>query len=508
MKLLAIAAENHDANISYWDGQTLHYYKAERAYQIKHAHFKTHYEWRRDIQSLWGIDYQDVDQIVFNMVTDRHLEIEDPTVVLNNSADLPFEQVVGPDKNWFVPGKNVWFLNHHYCHSLSTWVLSDREPDVSIVIDGVGDGYSWSVFRDHKLVDRWSIKQGSVGHQMDRIAKLVGIQSASYLDYSGKLMGLQSYGQVDQGFLELLKPLTMSDVNRIFDETQWVRYKGSDLLAQHTLLDWAATVHYHMAQVLVDFFKKYVAPDEVVSYTGGVAQNVVWNSELKKHFPNLIIAPHCADDGISLGAIEWLRQRNGLDPFTLDGYPYAQSDHAPTSIADTNTVKQAADMLAQGLTLGWYQGHGEIGPRALGHRSILMDPRLANGREKINRIKKREQYRPFGARILADRVGDYFPKDHRDPYMLSIAPVNTPTLPAITHIDGTCRVQTLEASDDVFYKLLSEFEKFTGCPILLNTSMNLAGKPMASHPDLARELFYTSELDVMVIGNEILRKLQ
>tara|TARA_B000000557_G_scaffold224042_1_gene193472 strand:- start:2533 stop:3087 length:555 start_codon:yes stop_codon:yes gene_type:complete len=181
-------------------------------------------------------------------------------------------------------------------------------------------------------------------------------------------------------------------------------------------------------------------------------------------------------------------------------FPYCQDDYAPEEVTD-KTIEQAAELLAQGKIVGWYQGHGEIGPRALGNRSILMDPTIKNGKDILNsRVKKREWWRPFGASVLKDKAADYF--DIEDsPYMLYNAKVKQSGLDPITHVDGTCRHQTVTyESNPTYYKLISAFEKKTGCPILLNTSLNIGGKPIAGTPEDAD----VSGLDALIIGNQII----
>ena len=182
-------------------------------------------------------------------------------------------------------------------------------------------------------------------------------------------------------------------------------------------------------------------------------------------------------------------------------FPFIQSDVTPLSLPSLETIIEIANLLSSGKVVGWYQGNGEIGPRALGNRSVLMDPRISNGKEIINKIKKRENYRPFGASILKEHAGSY-----TDDFMLYTKTFPINLYPAITHVDGTCRLQVVDKNNDIFYNVLTEFHKITGCPILLNTSLNIAGKPIASRPEHALEFFYKSELDVMVIGNEIFKK--
>jgi len=480
-KLLAVNLLAHDCNISYYDGNSLRYLKLERYENIKKYSYPNNWQWLHTIKKVWGIELADVDDIAV------HLPIADEA------------------NTWFLNHPSVHILNHHYCHALSTWMLTEQTPDVHIVIDGLGSMKTWSVYRNDKLIDSGDLSTGSIGFAMRDVGYALGIKASIPDDVAGKLMGLQSYGTVDQNYLEFLQQFDMRSIHDIFSKEHWYAFKGDQLLGDLTSLDWIKTVHTYMGSVLLNFFKQYANKDDVISYTGGVAQNVIWNTELKNYFPNLIIPPHCSDEGISLGAIEWLRIKNGLPKFKLDNFPYIVEDQA-SSTPTIDTIKQAAQLLASGKTVGWYQGHGELGPRALGNRSILMNPSIPNGREKINSIKNRENYRPFGASVLKEYASEYFDYKFDDDYMLFVTNVSSNELGAITHTDGTCRLQTVGNNNPVFRLLLEEFKALTGLPVLLNTSLNTAGKPIAGHIENAKELFYNSAIDCMIIGNEILLK--
>ena len=160
-------------------------------------------------------------------------------------------------------------------------------------------------------------------------------------------------------------------------------------------LDWIKTVHEKLGDILVEFFLRYAKEDAIIGYSGGVAQNVIWNTLLKKEFPNIIIPPHSSDEGISLGAIEWLRKYHNLKKINFNNFPYNQSDISVNNITNDNIIK-IANYLAEGKIIGWYQGNGEIGPRALGNRSILMDPRIKDGKKskegKDSKDGKEEKY--------------------------------------------------------------------------------------------------------------------
>jgi carbamoyltransferase len=170
-------------------------------------------------------------------------------------------------------------------------------------------------------------------------------------------------------------------------------------------------------------------------------------------------------------------------------------------------IASAAGRLAAGQVIGWFQGPMEFGPRALGNRSILADPRLPDMRDRINRlVKKREAFRPFAPAVLAERAAEHFVLDHAAPFMTETCRVRSRlALPAITHEDGSARVQTVDAgSNPRFHQLLQEFERRTGCPILLNTSFNLRGEPIVCTPVDALLCFVRSDLDCLVLGNFVI----
>jgi carbamoyltransferase len=340
-----------------------------------------------------------------------------------------------------------------------------------------------------------------------RAAKLLNIESHSASDNSGKLMGLQSFGEVDSSYLQYLRRYNITQINQIFDFEKWINFSADPLVAKLIPLNWIATVHVRIGELILELFQKHAREGDLISYSGGVAQNVVWNTELKKHYPDLIIPPHAADDGLTLGGLEFLRIKNNLPPFKLNNFPYSQDDVAPIGQPNNLTIKYAAMMLAQGKTVGWYQGNGEVGPRALGNRSILMDPRRPGAKFKVNEIKRREKYRPFGASVLKEHSNKYFDMTFDDEYMLySTYLHDSKTYESISHVDGTCRVQTVTDKNPPFRKLLEEFYKMTGCAVLMNTSLNLAGKPLAGYPEIAKDFFELTPLDVMIIGNDIYNK--
>ena len=494
----------HDVNMSLYDGHELKYIKLERTKQEKRFHFRALPDWKQEAETIWHIDVAEIDDVVFSFdpaALPPELRSELGAAVLQRlGRDASKAERLSSALCAYLGVRRGWFASHHYSHALSTWMLEPRPPEVCIVIDGLGDGRPWSVYKNGSLVAAGDIRNGSIGWGIREAGKLLGVSYGHYNDIAGKVMGLQSYGILDQGYYDYLDRFDFGQLKAIWSVEHWYAYKHDALLGKLSHLDWIATVHAKMGAMLLAFFQKFASAGDCISYSGGVAQNVVWNSLLRQVFPNLVIAPHASDEGLSLGAIEWLRRQHAMAPLTLPAFPWAQSDAgvAPPSQA---TIERAAHMLAEGKIVGWYQGFGEIGPRALGNRSILMDPRLVDGKARINSVKNREQYRPFGASVLAEHFDDYF-DGPADGFMLYACQLRSGSFPAITHVDRSCRVQLVSGDNQVFRQLVAAFFALTGCPLLLNTSLNLAGKPIAALPQHAVDLFEASSLDAMVIGDQ------
>jgi carbamoyltransferase len=500
MKFLSIAINWHDASICYYDGSKLEYLKPERFIQIKHYRVTTKEEFEKWI-GVWNITLDDVDEIAICNVPHPN-SIPENSVLINS-----WKEILKRD--------NITILDHHLTHALSTQLFSDKDFDVAITLDGEGRKNTWQVYRDGQLVVEGDVEKcGSIGHGVITIAEKLGIKGHN-VDLAGKLMGLQSYGKLDEGYLEILRqfdinnvgatvhrvgfgPTTYSSGDTVFSFERYQEYRKDT-----NLLDWAHTVHHRCGEIILDFFRSYAKPTDTISYSGGVAQNVIWNTLLKKEFPNLVVLPHCGDEGLSFGGMEYLRQKHNLPRIKVDNFPFIQMDESTDEIQD-DTIEQVAKLLAEGKVVAYYQGRGEVGPRALGNRSILFDPRIPNGKDIINTIKNRESYRPFGASVLSQFAKEYFDLDFENPYMLYVGVTQKDNLKSITHVDGTCRAQTV--SEGHFFKLLTKFYEITGCPVLLNTSLNNSGKPIAGHIKNAVEEFATKNIDALVVGNKIYHK--
>ena len=487
MKFLGLRLDEHDSNISYSDGKTVKYFKSERHHQIKHHGYNNLNSWQECLK-LWDLKLEDVDAIAIVIDPEWHVNESFTT-----HPNILYEQI----KLKSIPFNNVscpiFRIDHHYAHALSLWPVNNQ-IDCHIIMDGYGDHEkSFSLIKNDKLIDYETVRNlESIGRVLAEVGFRFGMTGHPQ-DFAGKLMGLQSYGNLDNDLLKQLSQYT-------------ILYDTSKIYATFTKNnDWLRTIHHKFEDLFVQFFKDNLNIDETIGYSGGIAQNIIINSRLKSIIRNLHIPPHCPDEGLSLGCIEFLRKYYHQEQFDSSGFPFWQSDESPNSNPSNTTIEKVAEYLAEGKIVAWYQGNGEVGPRALGNRSILMNPTIKDGKDILNkRVKNREYYRPFGASILEHNLSEYFNWDDPSPYMLYAMEIKNSNLPSITHVDNTCRVQTV--CNGYFADLIESFNNKTGLPILLNTSLNLAGKPIAGKIDDAIKLFTETEIDVLVVGDEIQTK--
>lgn len=444
----------HDTSIAALIDGKFKYRKSERHLNVKHHEANS--DWYQETLRDWGIDK--IDRLVY---TDKGTRLRTGSIIRK-----PYH---GEE---FIKEKDGICLDHHMAHMHST--MFDYEQYA--IFDGKGSGgrsgrYSGMTYRDGKIT---RYKDLSIGKYLAKIGYALNF-SGIEADFPGKIMGLQAYG--DPYDIEL---------EEIDDILKNIKIDTRNL----EFLNFVASVHKACERKQLKYFEQF-DPSKTIACSGGVMLNTVINRELRKKY-KLSILPHVYDGGLSIGC---LRYAANID-FDIPGFPYIQDDFAPEEPTD-ETIDLAAEYLAQGKIVGWYQGHGEIGPRALGNRSILMSPTLRYGKNILNeKVKKREWWRPFGASVIKEEAHKYFDIDD-SPYMLYNSKVLVDGLDPITHVDGTCRHQTVESGH--FYKLLKRFEEKTGLPILLNTSLNVGGKPIASDRKSAKVL----GLDHLFFGNEV-----
>ncbi len=468
----------------------------------------------------------------------------------------------------------IYFCTHHESHAASAFFPSPFEEAAIITLDGVGEWTttSWGVGRGNKIELRGEV----------RFPHSLGLLYSAFTYYCGfrvnsgeyKLMGLAPYGtprfadlirqhlidlkddgsfHLDMGYFNYCQGLTMTNdrFHRLFggpprDPQSEPTQRDMDLAAsiqvvtEETMLNIAKHVHRQTRL-------------ENLCLAGGVALNCVGNGRILREgpFENLWIQPAAGDAGGALGAALWcwyqhmdkprLPQGGDSQKGSYLGPAYSSVQvreeldalHAVYEVYD-NDADMAAEVaaeLAQGRIVGHFAGRAEFGPRALGHRSLLGDPRNPDMQRRMNvAIKFRESFRPFAPSVIEGQQSDYFDLTAESPYMLLVAPVREDKrrplsaadeklaglaklktlrseLPAITHVDYSARVQTVSKDRSPrFHAILEAFEKRTGCPVLVNTSFNVRGEPIVHSPSDAYRCFMFTDMDVLVVEHCLLRK--
>ena len=444
----------------------------------------------------------------------------------------------------------VLYSEHHLSHAASSFFCSGWEEASILTVDGVGEWATstWGVGRGTRIELLGETRfPHSLGLLYSALTAYLGfkVNSAEY-----KVMGLAPYGQphhveavrqlidvADDGSFRLdMRYFAFDRGERMFNEElerlfgQPARpLEGAELTQFHK--DVARSLQVVVDDTMVRLATTIVEKTGVrkLCLAGGVALNCVANGEILRRAPveDLYVQPAANDAGGAMGAalVGWhqlLRKPRG--PRLPSPYlgPAFDDDAIRAALTARGAVFEeldrqglldwTVDALTSGQVVGWFQGAMEWGPRALGHRSILGDPRHPEMRDIINRkIKMREGFRPFAPTILEEEVGSWFELDRPSPYMLLVAQARTDKqeLPSITHVDGSARIQTISrAQDALYYDLVAAFGARTGVPVVINTSMNVRGEPMVCSPDEAWACFMRTEMDALVCGRFVLRKSQ
>ena len=537
MAFLGLHLGLHDCNMcAYKDGKT-RYSKYERYSGVKHG--AGNFKWIDDTLKKWDIEWSEIEEIcmhktdslaftanMFSEMDNMGVKSEtatfaSPTNMLHNYIDtetIKFgDNAIEYKDQVFIGGSTqlqqtsvipnlivqglkalksvrdtnikITEIDHHILHTYST-----LNKNKQVVLDGKGTGNRYGLINDKVLIIG---KDGfPMGSFLTRLGMRMGLSTGNdlldSLDLPGKIMGLQSYGDEYRLYDTNVKPVKM--LNDIFE------FDGDVSWDNHEWVNFVSSVHDKCFEYIKNLFdNEFNHTKDPISYTGGIALNVVWNAELKKHY-NIDVPPYCNDEGVSIGALAYLGEKHNFE-VNLN-LPFCQDDELPWDEVCSHTIKSTAEALARGKIVAWYQGHGEMGPRALGNRSILMDPTIPDGKNKINNIKKREPWRPFGASVKQDKSKEWFDIEN-SPYMLYNAQVINDNIPTVTHIDNSCRPNTVTPEiNPAYYELLDHFERLTGVPVLLNTSLNRMGEPIAGTRDQAIKLFNETEIDNMVIGSK------
>lgn len=445
----------------------------------------------------------------------------------------------------------AYLIHHHMAHAASIYYLAGIERAAILCHDGFGGGQSYHAGMFY-YGDGHRIFPLAPHHLVaGAIYETTGIRlNLGLIGPSGKLMGLAPYGE-PRLFAEdfVGNQYDLHAAGHRNPPEDWIarclaraEALGYDLRPFRDRGQMTARINADIAASTQRLFERTLlaavaAFDSVLGrmglaglplcYAGGTALNCPANSLLAREgrFAGVHVPPWCDDSGLALGAALALYHnvldhplvapRPGLDVFlgprvTDSDVEAALQRHGGRIVWDrpSDWAEAAAEDLAADRVVAWFEGRSEIGPRALGHRSILADPRRAENWARVNRIKGREAWRPFAPAVLAERAAAWFEgAPLPSPHMLFTARVRSPALPAITHVDGSARLQTVDEGCGDFHRLLVRFEALTGVPIVLNTSFNGPGEPIVESPEDAVGFFLASELDVLYIAGRRVRRL-
>ncbi len=439
----------------------------------------------------------------------------------------------------------VHFVEHHAAHQASAFYASgfedaallsfDARGEVATTALGVGNGI------DHKIQQR-ARHPHSLGMFYAAITDHLGFQHGND-EY--KVMGLASYG--NPKYLHEMRDLIRFDPDRlVVTNLEYFTYqnghgflsdkfsevfgpkRGYDEPVEDQHQDIAASAQAVLEEIVISLAQhaKRTTGKNRLCMAGGVALNCVANGKVYKEriFDEIFVQPAAGDDGGALGAAYYvnhhvLRERRRFVMHTANVGPTVDDKAIERALEiskvpfrkSDNICREVAQALSEGKIVGWYQGRMEFGPRALGSRSILADPTNPNMKDLINSyVKFREEFRPFAPSCKKEAASKFFELDFPSPFMLFIVDVKEQAkglLPAITHVDGTARVQCVaQEHEGRYWELLDEFEKLSGVPVVLNTSFNVMGEPIVDTPQDALRCFFSTGMDVLAVGDYIVYK--
>ena len=486
---------------------------------------------------------------------------------------LLFNKLKEHDEN-FNDRKKIMFSDHHLSHAASAYYPSPFNEAIVLTADGVGEWATTTlaIARENKVDIKKEIHfPHSLGLLYSAFTYYTGfkVNSGEY-----KLMGLAPYGKpifknlildnlldlkedgsfkLNMKYFNYTTGLTMTNSNfsRLFGHA--VRDPNKDLLSQFHM-DIASSIQAVTEEIVIKMTKDISTRYKIknLCLAGGVALNCVANGILSREniFDNIWVQPAAGDAGGALGAAlaAWHISLN-KDRFHSDQQDEMSGSYLGPSFSNSDIedflndcgaifhkldeqqlIEKVSSSLVEEKAIGWFQGRMEFGPRALGNRSIIADPRSKFMQKQLNlKVKYRESFRPFAPSVLLEDLNDWFDINSESPYMLMVGKVKKEKLiegadnskslkgleklhlvrskiPAVTHVDNSARIQTVTNKNGIYYDLIKKFKDKTGCPIIVNTSFNVRGEPPVNTPIDAFKCFMSTDLDLLIIGNCVLEK--
>jgi|TARA_B100000315_G_C14570923_1_gene585449 carbamoyltransferase len=553
------------------DGKVISMVEEERIIRLKHAtdHFPV-----QSIKSCLGqgsMTIDDIDYVTYPWETDKFTSgyiknfydslnkkynkdekskrWEEKQIELFNKDSIT-ERILSSLKKEFPKVRKlpqVKFIPHHYAHAFQAYMMSKFEDSLIFTIDGSGDENSTVIWiaENNKIEKLREVNiPNSLGWFYAAFTEFLGFKA---YDGEYKVMGLAAYGSYDQEIINKIEEVITYDESGNYQlNPDYIFYgkhtyserftdKLTELLGEPNFTqavtkfskNLAYAVQYHLEEVVVRMAKYWIKKTGIrkICLSGGVAMNVKMNGRLnKQEFVDKVFISYCCSDlGLSLGSAMVFAHECGVEISCDVNQPFlgpSYEEDEIKSILDEcklkyryveNIEEEVAYLLTEQNIVGWFQGRGEVGARALGSRSILADPRRIENRDRVNKvIKQRELWRPFCPAVLEEYASEYFNDCVQASYMtmtFDSVEERRNEIPAIVHVDGTVRPQTVNSKQNKkFYNMLKAFHKLTSVPIVLNTSFNVKGEPIVYHPLDAVRCFYSTGLDVLVLGNIIVEK--
>ncbi len=528
----SLGKSSHDASaVLIQDNQIVAAAEEERFVRYKHAVGLMPDNAIKFCLDYAGINIKDVDKVAFPAASWSDFDPRFKAYLWYNFGHVP----------------KIEYIDHHTSHAASSFLISGFPSALILTIDQSGDGISCGIFRGK-------------GNKMELVDKIpfpnsLGLFAAFITQYLGfrpnhdeyKVMGLAAYGKpttdlsklltFKNGGLKLNPKMLHPEVfkrhpvfhtkqlpmfrNVKYDFLPPRRLAGGKLSQEHKNL--AASAQKVIEDCIFALIKKYKTPeDRYLCMGAGVAENSVACGKIAMAgiFQDIYTPPACGDAGGALGAALYVASKNGFvfqkvidnkwGPSYSNAYIKAALQSYGLDFKITNSVaRETAKLLADDKIVGWFQGRMEFGPRALGSRSILANPSNKKMKDRVNRVKKREEFRPFAPSVLEEHQSSLFTTQQFSPFMsftLETTREGRQAIVAATHIDHTGRLQVVRKDGSLYRRLIEEFYQVTKIPALLNTSFNSSWEPIVESPEQAIASFYSSEIEALVIGNAIIEK--
>lgn len=541
MKVLGINAIFHDpAAALVIDGVTVAAAEEERFSRRKHGKRPVPFAaWELpELAAAWclkhaGIDASELDAVAYSFDPAQARPAEE--MGLHDPWDhlrLTYARTAPGFLATSLPGLDpaaVRYVPHHVAHAASAGLASPYDPVDVLVLDGRGESVSHLAGRyDAGALEVFASQAlpHSLGLLYEEVTQHLGFLRSSD-EY--KVMAMASYG-VPRYLDELRQAVyTTGDGGFRTEPVDWaslVKQRSADELWTADHADLAASVQRRLEEVLLELVDDLArrTRHDVLSLAGGVALNCVANSRIfaESRYRSVWVQPAAGDSGTALGGALSVASDLGDVAAPMPGADLGRSwtdDEIEAWLTTAqvpyarpaDVAEEVAQCLADNGVVAWFEGRSEYGPRALGHRSLLAHPGYPGNLERLNEVKGREQFRPVAPMVRAERAREIFSRGPLpSPYMLfvhDVAPQWRDRIAAVVHVDGTARVQTVEAeSAPLVARMLERFEQRTGLPVVINTSLNTAGRPMVDDPRDALECFGSAPLDLLAIGPFVVRR--